>query len=163
MAHLICNYEILTKALIPNDLIPVITSILGRIESFGDVYNVIQARNYIRIIRANQNVHFAIWTKNYMVWKKAFDIEGKPDNCTFVISSSQLNKPAWIPDCVKVYADYIFTVYSLAYVKAHNIHIHCGFSHCLKCGHCYHRGNAMYVNEILKEDAKAYAEWKNAA
>ena len=49
------------------------------------------------------------------------------------------------------------------YVKAHNIHIHCGFSHCVKCGHCYHRGNAMYVNEILKEDAKAYAEWKNAA
>lgn len=159
MAHLIRNFELLTGDILPEDKLPMITSIFGRIESFGDVFNVTQARNYIRIIRKNPAVRFAIWSKNTMTWKKAFDIEGKPANCTFIVSSNQLNKPAYVPECVMQYVDYIFTVYNLDYVKAHDVKINCGLRKCMQCGHCYNRGNAMYVNELLKEDVPEYKAW----
>lgn len=159
MAHLIANFIRLTKSILPDDCLPIITSVFGRIESFGDVYNVIQARNYIRLIRKNACVKFAIWSKNDAIWQKAFEIDGKPENCTFVLSSDKVNVPAIPREQMKKYIDYIFTVYDFDFVVKHDIKINCGLRKCMECKHCYVRGNAISVNEILKSDAKKYVAW----
>ncbi len=59
------NGLILRNVLIPfkyfRGLEKLVLSLYTRIESFGDTANVIQARNYIRIARANSLNRFAAW------------------------------------------------------------------------------------------------------
>lgn len=169
MAHLVLNFRRLTTSIVSVDLLPVFYSVYGRIESFGDVYNVEQAINYIHTMEKNPSVRFGAWSKNVAIWAKAFKAAGKPANCSFILSSFGLNSPAVVPERYADIVDAVFTVYSLDYVKAHDVPIHCGFSRCLVCGKCYNAadskhksGKIVYVNEILKEDAAAYLAWINA-
>lgn len=154
--HNILNGIILRNILIPVKFFKALMIIYPylRIESFGDVANVIQARNYIRIIKAFPKKRCAIWTKNYNVWYQAFEIEGKPENTTFVVSSPYMNKPASIPENLKKYVDHIFTVYDKKYAKEHNIEINCGGRKCLECirkhTNCYYRNTVYFINELLK-------------
>ena len=127
-----------------------------RIESFGDVANVTQARNYIRIIKAFPGKRCAIWTKNIQIWHEAFILEGgKPKNTTFVVSSPYMNKPI-AETIVENYPeiDHIFTVYTKKYAKENNIVINCGGRKCLKCiakkTNCYYAGGPLYINELKK-------------
>jgi len=108
------NYEELNDHLFSRDEAAsvVVTSILGRIESFGDVATVMQARNYIRIMSANADVGWGIWSKNLGIWVAAFHLDGKPKNCTFVLSSPELNEIAEVPEWAKEYVDHVFTVWS---------------------------------------------------
>ncbi len=123
-----------------------------RIESFGDVRNVIQARNYIRIIKRNRNCNFAIWSKNWRLWFIAFQMEGKPDNCTFVLSSLKLNVQDLIPSEMEQYVDHVFTVYDADYIAANGIETNCAAESCAKCGRCYRKNRAdLYVNEKLRK------------
>lgn len=158
MAHLIANYIRLQKDL-PNDALPIITSRYGRIESFGDTASVTQSHNYNRLIEKNSDVKFAIFSKNHDIWAKVFDMFGKPNNACFVLSSDRTNVIADIPKHIAKYVDYVFTVFDFDYATTHNIHINCGFRKCVQCGHCYNRGGTVYVNEILKSDAKRYEAW----
>lgn len=154
--HNILNGIILRNILIPVIFfraLPILFPYL-RIESFGDVCNVIQARNYIRIIKAFPEKRCAIWSKNICVWEKAFDAEGKPENTTYVHSSSKLNCPDNI-DLVRFwFVDHIFTVYEKAYAKKHNVKINCGGKKCLECilkkVACYFRNTELYINELKK-------------
>lgn len=154
--HNILNGIILRNILIPVEMfksLPILFPIL-RIESFGDVANVIQARNYIRIIKAFPEKRCAIWSKNIEIWKTAFEIEGKPENTTYVHSSSKIN----IPDTINLekywFVDHIFTVYTKAYAKAHNIVINCGGKKCMVCimnkTNCYYRNDILFINELKK-------------
>ena len=155
--HNILNGFILRNILIPVSAFKKLVLIFPylRIESFGDVANVVQARNYIRIIKAFPGKRCAIWSKNLAIWKQAFAIEGKPENTTFVYSSPYIN--------VKVsetilddhpYIDHIFTVFTKAFAKKHNIVINCGGRKCLDCIikkiNCYFRGGPLYINELKK-------------
>lgn len=81
---------------------------LIRINSSGDIENVTHARNMIRYAKAHPAARVALWAKNIAAVKKAFDIEGKPQNMIFVFSSYFINKPIKRPE----YADYVFTVYN---------------------------------------------------
>lgn len=154
--HNILNGIILRNVLIPVNAFKALVIIFPylRIESFGDVSNVIQARNYIRIIKAFPGKRCAIWSKNLLIWEKAFEIEGKPANTTFVYSSSKLNVVEK-PDLQRFsFIDHIFTVFDKAYAKKHNIVINCGGRKCLDCiiagKACYHRGTEFYINELKK-------------
>lgn len=155
--HNIINGIILRNILIPVKAFKALVIVFPylRIESFGDVANVTQARNYIRIIKAFPRKRCAVWTKNISIWQAAFDIEGKPNNTTFVISSPYLNKPiaeTILETCP--YIDHIFTVYTKAYSKKHNIVINCGGRKCMDCikkkTNCYYRNNVLYINELKK-------------
>lgn len=156
--HNIINGIILRNVLIPVcafKLLKIFYPYL-RIESFGDVQNVIQARNYIRIIKAFPEKRCAIWTKNYSLYHIAFIAEGgKPANTTFVISSPYINKPI-AKTILENYPeiDHIFTVYAKAYAKKHNIIINCGGRKCMECikAHkaCYYRNTELYINELKK-------------
>ena len=159
--HNVINGIILRNTLIPVKAFKALTIVFPylRIESFGDVANVIQARNYIRIIKAFPRKRCAIWSKNLEIWDKAFAEEGKPGNTTFVASSPFLNKP-YDESIVKKYPfiDHIFTVYTKAYAKKHNIVINCGGRKCLNCIkkriNCYFRtgenNKTLFINELKK-------------
>lgn len=157
------EHNILNGILLRNVLIPVkafkklvIVFPYLRIESFGDVQNVIQARNYIRIIKAFPRKRCAIWSKNIEIWHKAFLEEGgKPANTTFVVSSPYLNQPI-AETILESYPeiDHIFTVYTKSYAKKHNIKINCGGRKCLECIkrriNCYFQNTELYINELRK-------------
>lgn len=156
--HNILNGIILRNVLLPVSvykILPILFPVL-RIESFGDVQNVTQARNYIRIIKANPRKRCAVWTKNISTWHTAFVQEnGKPKNTTFVISSPYLNTP--IPETILERfpeVDHIFTVYDKKYIRENGIKINCGGKKCMECikqkKNCYFRNTELYINEELK-------------
>lgn len=146
------NFEILNAGLLTEReaLRVVFDTRYARIESFGDVASVTQARNYIRIIRANPDTDFGIWSKNAGIWQKAFELEGKPDNSTFVLSSIHLNridevKPEW-----QSFVDHVFTVWSPdQYIYAGTPH-ECAGIKCRTCLKCYKRGTEFIINEKLR-------------
>ena len=154
--HNILNGIILRNVLIPVRFFKLLVIIFPylRIESFGDTANVIQARNYIRIIKAFPGKRCAIWSKNIAIWEKAFAAEGKPKNTTYVHSSSFVNKPDNIDLNRYWFVDHVFTVYDKKFAKEHNIIINCGGRKCMECIkkriNCYFRNNTLYVNELLK-------------
>lgn len=122
----------------------------ARIESFGDVASVTQARNYIRIIRANPDTDFGIWSKNAGIWQQAFELEGKPDNSTFVLSSIHLNridevKPEW-----QNFVDHVFTVWTPDQYTFEGTPHECAGVFCRKCLKCYKRGTEFIINEKLR-------------
>ena len=142
------NYEILTKVEIPVELMPVLNYSIFRIESFGDIDNEIQAKNYWNLITANPYTQFGWWTKNYGIVEKVFDKFGKPSNVKLIISSIMLNKEY---DISKFhYADKVFTVYSKDYIKENNININCGGNQCITCQRCYRDNEYIYIREKKK-------------
>lgn len=155
--HNILNGLILRNILIPVAAFKKLVLIFPylRIESFGDVANVTQARNYIRIIKAFPRKRCAIWSKNLAIWDAAFLSEGKPENTTFVFSSPYMNIQVSNTMLEQhSYIDHIFTVYTKAYAKKHNIVINCGGKKCLECIRkkqaCYFRNTSLYINELKK-------------
>lgn len=149
------NYEELNDHLLSRDEAAsvVVTSILGRIESFGDVATVMQARNYIRIMSVNADVSWGIWSKNLGIWVAAFHLDGKPKNCTFVLSSPELNEIAEVPEWAKEYVDHVFTVwdrkeYDLRFKGDHVTE--CAGIRCMSCKKCYKKGTSFYINERLR-------------
>lgn len=145
------NFDLLTSRLLTRDeaaAVAIYTEI-GRIESFGDVANVTQARNYIRIIRTHKRTQFGIWSKNWGIWYAAFLKEGKPRNCTFVLSSMFLNKRAEVPERMKPYVDHVFTVWEPKLYDAQfpGTATECAGLSCMKCRKCYKRGGSFYIDE----------------
>ena len=159
--HNILNGIILRNILIPVKFFKLLRILFHylRIESFGDVANITQCRNYIRIIKAFPEKRCAIWSKNIELYKQAFELEGgKPKNTTYVHSSHKLN----IPDLINLekysFVDHVFTVYEKKFAKENNIVINCGGRKCMECilkkKNCYFRvnknNNTFYINELKK-------------
>lgn len=146
------NHEILNNHLLSETEAMQVefTTALGRIEAFGDVASVTCARNYIRIIRANPETKFGIWTKNCGIWLAAFHKEGKPDNTTFVVSSPRLNEPVEIPELIRPYVDHVFTVWDKEHYTFGNTETECAGLCCRKCRKCYRKETSFYINEKLR-------------
>ena len=150
-AALESNFTLLTSGLIPEEWIPIfkpdVTEV--RIEAFGDLYNVIQARNYIRIMKKNPHVSFGWFSKNTGIQARAVKIEGVPSNCIFTQSSERKNRP----DKKRApFINRIFTVYTTVKDAARAGHkITCGARHCKSCLRCYRKkGFSLHVSELLK-------------
>lgn len=128
----------------------------ARLESHGDVRNVIQARNYIRLVNTHKHINFTVWSKNLMIWHKAFKLEGgKPDNMKFIASSPFLNVVMPVQERFRYFVDHVFTVYTLEYAMKHHIKINCGGRSCRTCLKCYKKDcEIYYINELEKGDAK---------
>ena len=155
--HLVDNMEILSTRLLTKaeaSAVP-ITTLYARIESFGDVRNVIQARNYIRIIRTHKLSRFGIWSKNWYIWYAAFLKEGKPRNCTFVLSSMFLNVRMEVPERMKPYVDHVFTVWTKDKYEAlwRGGNTACAGIRCLSCLKCYTKTGKkvpFYIDELKR-------------
>lgn len=157
--HNIINGLILRNVLLPMSILKKLVIVFPylRVESFGDVENVTQARNYIRIIASHKDKRCTIFSKQLEIWSKAFEKEGKPKNTTFIASSFFVNVP--LSDIVIAkysFIDHCFTVYTKQYAKEHNIIINCR-KKCIECikkrQGCFYKenkNNSFFLNELLK-------------
>ena len=153
--HLIRNHEILKQRLLTWEEAASVDflTFYVRIESFGDVDSVTQARNYLRIIIMHPEIFFGIWSKNEDIWLEAFTEEGKPKNCTFVYSSMFVNVVAEIDREKYWFIDHIFTVWDKAHyaeVIAEHPETECAGIKCRKCLKCYKIGTSFYINELKR-------------
>lgn len=143
------NFEILTTRLFEVNEFPYINNTLFRIESFGDIYNVTQAQNYIRLAKANPQTFFAFFTKNHNILRQAIILEGKPHNMNVILSNPHINDyerhTAYLDWS---FCDIQFNVYDKT--NAQNVNINCGMRKCIECQNCYSKRNHPIVNEILK-------------
>lgn len=155
------NSVLFKRLLTPEEAaaVPVCYALYVRIESFGDVRNVIQARNYLRIAAAHPRQQFGAWTKNPGIWYAAIKREGKPENLSLVYSSPKLNTPAELPAHLAAIVDHVFTVYNAATYDAmqaagdlRGAHLCAGVSCVSACGcTCYHRGGPRHIAERLRK------------
>lgn len=136
------NFQILNRKVYDVEEFPKLNVAFFRIEAFGDVASVTQARNYIRLIKRNPYVRFGWWTKNPDLLKKAIEIEGKPDNVNIMLSSIYLNKPT---NTRYPFIDSVFTVYEKGKCDC----INCGSRSCLNCLQCYLPNPPRQINENL--------------
>ena len=145
------NTRILKARVYDLDELPIINACFVRIEAFGDVSTVTMARNYIRLVRRNPHATFGIWSKNPAIWARAFEAEGgKPENCTFVLSSMFVNVVADATPYM-AFTDHVFTVWSdEAKAKAAGYEINCGARSCLMCRKCYRKDTPFLIHELLK-------------
>lgn len=151
------NTEILTSRILDDSEIPFINRVVARIESLGDLHNVIHAINYIKIAEKNPQCTFAWWSKRpniVAMAMKELNISELPKNIVFVFSSYYLNKMN--KEITKKYdfINVVFTVFDKYYLEEHpEIEIHCGSRQCLGCLRCYTRrekGDVLYINELVK-------------
>lgn len=147
-ANMARNTEILTATLFGVEDFPIINASIFRLESFGDLVNVTQARNYIRFAMRNPDVRFALWTKNPGILAKAIAADGKPENLVVLLSSAYIDRRE---DAGKwPFVDKTFTVYRKETAEAHGIEINCGARRCLSCQRCYRRDGETDIRELLK-------------
>lgn len=145
------NSKILASGLIPEEQLPDFGGReIVRIESFGDTNNSIQAANYLRIVKANPQTLFAIWTKNPQHYFDAVQAGfEKPDNCNIILSSMYINRPAEVPAKYAGLINKVFTVFDKETSKI--VPINCGARSCNTCRRCYRKTPFVeFVNEILK-------------
>lgn len=142
------NQRILTSEILPPEKLPIINHIYFRFESFGDLNNATQVKNYFNICYKNPRVKFALWTKNPDYIAQAIR-EGysKPDNLNIVLSSLFVNQERKNPF---PFVDKVFTVYDADHIESQGIEINCGAKSCFGCGLCYEKNGITVINEKLK-------------
>ena len=142
------NQRILTGSVLPMEKLPRINNIYFRFESFGDLNNATQVKNYFNICYKNPRVKFALWTKNPDFIAEAIaDGYEKPANLNIVLSSLFVNKER---KNNYDFVDKVFTVYDPEYIAAPNVEINCGAKNCFTCGLCYEKNGVAVINEKLK-------------
>ena len=144
-------FEILNYKVYDLEDFPVLNLLVFRIESFGDVASVTQARNYIRLVKRNPMTICTAWTKNPGIWKEAFKIEGKPENMIMIYSNpivdSAIDEKAFFA-ALKVsfpFLDKMFSVFTLEDETTN-----CGGRHCLTCLNCYRKDGPVFIHEVKK-------------
>lgn len=142
------NQRILTSEILPAEKLPTINNLYFRFESFGDLNNSTQVKNYFNICYKNPRVKFALWTKNPdYIAAAILDGYEKPDNLNIVLSSLFVNKER---KTRYPFIDKVFTVYDPDYIEKNNVQINCGAKNCFTCGLCYEKNGISVINEKLK-------------
>lgn len=147
------NTELLTKTELKPEDIPFLNMAFFRFESFGDLNNTLQVKNYFLIAEQNPHCAMALWTKNPWIIADAMEEYGisKPDNMIIILSSVLLNVAMDAELVTKKYPfiDKVFTVYDKEH--SNDVTINCGSRSCAECQRCYHKAESIeYVNELLK-------------
>lgn len=152
------NTAFYTAVNLSDNDIPHINAAVARFESFGELENVQQFKNYCTIAWNNERCNFSMWTKRPEIIKE-YDRNGGilPDNLNIILSSHAINKSDidFYKSNYSGLFDAVFTVYTKEYAQKHNIKIDCipGSGACMKCGKCYSKaiqGQEMEINELLK-------------
>ena len=152
------NYRFYTNYEIPKKAVPLLNCLYFRFESFGDLNNVLQVKNYFTIARVNKNVKFALWTKNPWIISKAIAAGiNIPKNVKIIYSIPMINtiitKELYRKIKIKYpFVNAIFTVHEKQFVIENNIDINCGGKSCNACGKkCYEKTSRItLINELKK-------------
>lgn len=150
------NQLLLSNFIINPSILPVIDCDMFRFEAFGDLGNVFQVINYMNIARKeeNKNVMMALWTKNPVIIKRAFESmggtwqENKPENLQMVFSGFKLNQDISLEKLQELFPfiDRTFIVYS----DESKAIINCGKRDCHGCKQCYLKEGCKKIKEALK-------------
>lgn len=112
------------------------SGMIDRINSSGDIDNVVQAGNMVKYAIAHPAAHVGLWSKNHPAVAAAMDQYGKPENMVYIASSPRINVRGQLPK----YADYTFTVYDKDHIAAAIAagSMECNGKKCISCGYkCY--------------------------
>lgn len=143
---------------------------IGRVESFGELQNIqdgglIQARNYIRMVRKNSHLNWAWFSKRPEIIDMALKLEDAMDiNCNFVYSNPFIDSTSngyfiSVENILKRYPwiNAVFTVYTAMYAYTNHIAINCGKSKCVSCLNCYNAIEGVkFIGEVVKSQQNAY-------
>lgn len=161
------NHDFYTSVDLNDNDIPKFNASIMRFESFGELQNMKQIKNYCTICWQNEHIQFSLWTKQLELLKEYEEKGGVfPDNLTIIASSRYINHS----DLKYYFEEYeglfdaVFTVYTKEYALEHNININCGTftdgiytpKKCNDCRLCYThelfkvKGGRLEINEILK-------------
>lgn len=144
--NMLRNTEILTTVQFTVEDMPLINSMIFRLEAFGDLVNDTQCINYFRLAKANPSVSFALWTKNPGIVRQALKTESKPENLVILLSSAKIGKRE---DMSRFpFIDKTFTVYRKEEMPESLIN--CGSRNCLECRRCYYKNTDTDIREYLK-------------
>lgn len=146
-AKLARNTELLAMEEIPEDCFPDVSEKdIFRLESFGDLNNVLQIKNYFGFAESNKGTVFGLWTKNTFLFPEARE-QGikKPDNIIIIESAPIINKVIEPSD---PWVDKVFVVWDKSYKN--DPKINCGKAKCIKCRNCYDLDGPKVINEVLK-------------
>jgi len=136
------NGLLLSEAPLPIRYIPVINAIAFRFHSLGELINLQHLENYAAIASYNPLTFFTLWTKRKDIVNAYFKAGNvKPDNLSFIYSSSVIGKIEKLP----MYFDKVFTAHNKN--TEENINCH---SKCIDCMVCYSKNDTIYINEIKK-------------
>ena len=143
---------------IPEKSVPLLNAMHFRFESFGDLNNVQQVKNYFCIAKVNKAVNVGLWTKNPFIIAQALD-NGvkKPANVKIIYSIPEINKVITIETYNAIKKEYpfidaIFTVHDQKSIDENGININCGGKSCRECGFsCYRKScRVKLINERKK-------------
>lgn len=148
-AYLFAFHDIPEKAFMAVDLSDHDTF---RLESFGDLMNATQFKNYLKLIRTHENVTFTEWTKKPWIMNAVFRTEDKPKNMIVILSAPRLNDTMTIEQARSAwwFVDKVFTVYTKEYIAENDIQINCGARECFTCRKCYEHNDIGELREIKK-------------
>lgn len=145
------NTELLTTEVIPTEEMPILNRAYFRFESFGDLINTIQVKNYFNLCKANPDTRFALWTKHPEIIALLLKTgEKKPKNLNIIYSSYMLNDRNDVIMNKYSFIDKVFTVYTSEYIKENSVKINCGANYCLGCLKCYKKNSVKHISEKLK-------------
>jgi hypothetical protein len=144
------NYHVLSSSILRTKDIPIFKQDIFRLQAHGDLVNRTHYKNLIKIVEANPQTTFVLWTKNLPVIYKDGII--KLPNLIYVYSTPQLNDMYPI---LPYGFDRVFSVYTRAFVKENKVRINCAL-HCDSCRKCYSRtSGATHINELIKSNGRS--------
>jgi len=116
-----------------------------RINAHGELINDTHLNNLIKIIDANPNITFSLYTKRKDLISNKFDVEKKPSNLILVYSNPIIDTPIETIEYLP-YFDKVFNVCRDKYRDK----INCGANNCNACRKCYDKGKENIIYEMLK-------------
>jgi len=125
---------------LPDHALPYTTSKYFRMMAHGEVENMQQVENIMRIVQLNKQTFFAVWTKRKDLFGAWLARNKKPKNCNMVYSNPYIDMPCELPRGF----DKVFNVST-----ADNEAVNCR-GKCIECLLCYKRGGTTQVTEVLK-------------
>ena len=136
------NGPILSDGPLPIRYIPIINARAFRFHSLGELINLQHLENYATIAAYNPDTFFTLWTKRKDIVNAYFKADNiKPDNLSFIYSSSVIGKIEKLPR----HFDKVFTAHYKNTAATINCH-----SKCIDCMSCYSKNDVIYINEIKK-------------
>ena len=147
------NHKFYTTYELTKKDVPTINAKIFRFESFGDIENELQVKNYVTIAKANKETFFVLWTKNPQVIAAAMEKHRirKPKNFRIIASEYYINRS--IIDHVwdrYRFIDKCFVVVTREYARENSIKPNCN-GKCIDCMRCYDPdNNERIIIEYLK-------------
>lgn len=135
-------------------ILPIYT-VFFRFNSSGEIENVIQCVNYIRIGYAFPMIQFRPWSKNKAIVREAIRQEGKPQNMRFIYSVPFIDGKC---DILPEGFDYSFVVASTEekvqeYLAAGAME--CNGKMCKDCGYMCYRVDGWAIGSVIVEKLRA--------